>query len=71
VAWRRQDLPELPGRELQPEGQPQDVPRRHGSILSQLAREDRLAVVESFSVEAPKTKLLSQKLKAWAWTRCW
>lgn len=33
------------------------------SILSQLAREDRLAVVENFSVEAPKTKLLSQKLK--------
>lgn len=33
------------------------------SILSQLAREDRLAVVETFDVEAPKTKLLSQKLK--------
>jgi large subunit ribosomal protein L4 len=33
------------------------------AILSQLAREDRLAVVEKFSVEAPKTKLLSQKLK--------
>jgi large subunit ribosomal protein L4 len=33
------------------------------SILSQLAREERLKVVESFSVEAPKTKLLSQKLK--------
>jgi large subunit ribosomal protein L4 len=33
------------------------------SILSQLAREDRIAVVENFSVEAPKTKLLSQKLK--------
>ncbi|NMG64577.1 50S ribosomal protein L4 [Azoarcus indigens] len=33
------------------------------SILSQLAREDRLAVVESFSVEAPKTRLLTQKLK--------
>ena len=33
------------------------------AILSQLAREDRLAIVESFSVEAPKTKLLSQKLK--------
>ncbi|KON81924.1 50S ribosomal protein L4 [Azoarcus sp. PA01] len=33
------------------------------SILSQLAREDRLAVVENFSVEAPKTRLLSQKLK--------
>jgi len=33
------------------------------AILSQLAREDRLAVVESFSIEAPKTRLLSQKLK--------
>lgn len=33
------------------------------SILSQLAREDRLKVVESFSVQAPKTKLLVQKLK--------
>jgi large subunit ribosomal protein L4 len=33
------------------------------SILSQLAREERLKVVENFSVEAPKTKLLSQKLK--------
>jgi len=34
------------------------------SILSQLAREDRLAVVENFSLEAPKTKLLMQKLKS-------
>jgi large subunit ribosomal protein L4 len=34
------------------------------SILSQLAREDRLAVVESFSVDAPKTKLVSNKLKS-------
>jgi large subunit ribosomal protein L4 len=33
------------------------------SILSQLAREDRLAVVESFSVDAPKTKLVATKLK--------
>ncbi|HRQ57907.1 MAG TPA: 50S ribosomal protein L4 [Azoarcus taiwanensis] len=33
------------------------------SILSQLVREDRLAVVDSFTVEAPKTRLLSQKLK--------
>ena len=33
------------------------------SILSQLAREDRLKVVESFSVEAPKTKLFLQKVK--------
>jgi len=33
------------------------------SILSQLAREDRLAIVEDFLIEAPKTKLLVQKLK--------
>jgi large subunit ribosomal protein L4 len=33
------------------------------SILSQLAREDRLAVVEKFTVDAPKTKLLTAKLK--------
>ena len=33
------------------------------AILSQLAREDRLAIVDNFSVEAPKTRLLSQKLK--------
>ena len=33
------------------------------SILSQLAREERLVVVEGLSVDAPKTKLLSQKLQ--------
>jgi large subunit ribosomal protein L4 len=34
------------------------------SILSKLAREDRLRVVENFSVEQPKTKALAQKVKA-------
>ena len=34
------------------------------SIFSQLAREGRLAVVDSFKVESPKTKLLAAKLKA-------
>ena len=33
------------------------------SILSQLAREERLVVVETLSIDAPKTKLLSQKLQ--------
>ena len=33
------------------------------SILSQLAREGRLQVVESFAVDAPKTRVLAQKLK--------
>jgi large subunit ribosomal protein L4 len=34
------------------------------SILSQLAREGRLNVIDNMAVEAPKTKLLSEKLKA-------
>lgn len=33
------------------------------SILSQLVREDRLAVVESLALEMPKTKSLAQKIK--------
>ncbi|MEY3015856.1 MAG: 50S ribosomal protein L4 [Burkholderiaceae bacterium] len=33
------------------------------AILSQLAREGRLAIVEKFEVEAPKTKLVADKLK--------
>ena len=33
------------------------------SILSQLAREDRLRVVDQFTVDAPKTKLLAKKVK--------
>jgi large subunit ribosomal protein L4 len=34
------------------------------SILSQLAREDRIRVVDEFRLEAPKTKLLARKVKA-------
>lgn len=34
------------------------------SILSQLAREGRLAVVDSMKVESPKTKILAAKFKA-------
>jgi large subunit ribosomal protein L4 len=34
------------------------------AILSQLAREDRLRVVDEFRIEQPKTKLLAQKVKA-------
>jgi large subunit ribosomal protein L4 len=33
------------------------------AILSQLAREDRLRVVEEFRLEQPKTKLLAKKVK--------
>ena len=34
------------------------------SILSQLAREDRIRVVDEFKLEHPKTRLLAQKVKA-------
>ncbi|TAL14393.1 MAG: 50S ribosomal protein L4, partial [Aquabacterium sp.] len=34
------------------------------SIFSQLAREGRLAVVDSIKVDSPKTKALAAKLKA-------
>jgi large subunit ribosomal protein L4 len=34
------------------------------SILSQLAREGRLSIVEDFKIDAPKTKLLAQKVKS-------
>ena len=33
------------------------------SILSQLARQGRLAVVENFTVDSPKTRQLAQKVK--------
>ena len=34
------------------------------SLFSQLAREGRLVVVDSFTVDAPKTKLVAEKCKA-------
>jgi large subunit ribosomal protein L4 len=34
------------------------------SILSQLARDERLAVIEKFTLETPKTKLLATKLRS-------
>jgi large subunit ribosomal protein L4 len=34
------------------------------SILSQLAREGRLNVVDQFELDAPKTKALAEKVKA-------
>jgi large subunit ribosomal protein L4 len=34
------------------------------AILSQLAREDRLRVVDEFRVEQPKTKMLAEKVKS-------
>ena len=39
------------------------------SILSRLAKDDRIRVVDEFRVEAPKTKLLAQKVKAMGFDR--
>jgi large subunit ribosomal protein L4 len=36
------------------------------SMLSELARTERLLVTEGINLEAPKTKLLAQQLKAWS-----
>jgi large subunit ribosomal protein L4 len=36
------------------------------SMLSQLARTERLVVTDTLSLEAPKTKLLAGQLKAWS-----
>src|SRR5678809_993818 len=38
------------------------------SILSQLAREDRLHVVDEFRVDQPKSRLLAKKVKAVSYT---
>jgi large subunit ribosomal protein L4 len=36
------------------------------SMLSELARTDRLVVTDGIALEAPKTRLLSNQLKAWS-----
>ena len=36
------------------------------SMLAQLARTERLLVTEAITLEAPKTRLLAQQLKAWS-----
>ncbi len=38
------------------------------SMLSELVRQDRLLVVETLTLDAPKTKLLAAKLKDWSLT---
>jgi large subunit ribosomal protein L4 len=38
------------------------------SILSELIRQDRLSVVEEFTIDAPKTKMLSTKIQGMGYT---
>jgi large subunit ribosomal protein L4 len=56
------------GGSLRPSGLSQKVNRKMyrgaiAALLSELARLERLTVVESFALEAPKTKMLAAKLK--------
>jgi len=63
--WRgwRKIFPNDPEENFKPQGQSQDVPRRLAAILSQLARDGRLAVVEDFALNSPKTKLWPKKVR--------
>ena len=63
VARRRRDVRGAPAQ-LRPEAQSQDVPR--GGFVpysSELVRRERLTVVASFSMDAPKTRDLIAKLE--------
>ncbi len=64
VARRWSHLPELAGRELhRTRSTRRCIAPAWLPILSQLAREGRLAVVDSLTVDAPKTKLLAAEVQ--------
>jgi large subunit ribosomal protein L4 len=64
VARGRPHLPEQPDENFSHKVNKKMYRAGMAAILSQLARDGRLAVVDSISVEAPKTKLLAAKFKA-------
>ena len=68
VARRRQDLPEFAGRELHAQGQQaRCTAPASRSILSQLAREGRLSVVDELALEAPEDEAAGAEVQgAWA-----
>jgi len=64
VARRRQDFPNSPDENFSHKVNRKMYRAGLCSILSQLAREDRIRVVDDFRVEQPKTKLLARKVKS-------
>jgi large subunit ribosomal protein L4 len=58
------DFPEHAGREFHPEGQPEDVSRRPGRDPFPVGSRRQAGVIDDFAIEAPKTRLFAQKLKA-------
>jgi large subunit ribosomal protein L4 len=64
LARGRPDFSEQSGRELHPEGESQNVPRRRRRDSLAARSRRRLAVIDNFAIEAPKTRLFAQKLKA-------
>ena len=63
VARRRQDFPNTPDENFSQKLNRKMYRAGMAAILSELARQDRLSVVDSVAVEAPKTKLFAQKIK--------
>jgi large subunit ribosomal protein L4 len=60
VARRRPHLPEYPEENFTQKVNRKMYRAGLAAILSQLAREDRLAVIEDFAMEAPKTRLFAR-----------
>jgi large subunit ribosomal protein L4 len=64
VAWRRPYLPEQPDENFTQKINKKMYRAGMAAIFSQLARDGRLAVVDSLTVDSPKTKQLAAKFKA-------
>lgn len=39
------------------------------TILSQLARDERLFAIEALTAETPKTKVFAEQVKTWVWSK--
>jgi len=64
LAWGRPHVPELADENFTQKVNKKMYRAGMTSILSQLARDGRIAVVDGLSVDSPKTKPLAEKLKA-------
>jgi large subunit ribosomal protein L4 len=64
LAWRRSCFPNSPDENFGHKVNKKMYRAGMRSILSKLAKDGRLAVVDGLSVESPKTKLLAAKFKS-------
>ena len=65
-------FPNTPGRELHPEGQQEDVPRRHGGhpVAAGARRPSGRGRLDHASIR-PRPSCWRRSSRPWAWTRCW